>query len=122
MKISPLHHVQRGQTLIETMVAVFVLTMGIVAALGLANFAVSTSRNIVKQITGMGLAREGVEAIKNMRDTNWLKGTLVDTCYNFVTLGTDGSCYTTWLTTPFAINAPGQRFVTLQFDPNSPNF
>ena len=79
-------HSQTGQTLIETMVAIFILIMGITAALGLANFSLSSSTSITKQIMGTGLAREGVEAVKNMRDTNWLRDTFDATC----------SCYPSW--------------------------
>ncbi len=88
---------QSGQTLIETVVAIFILTMGIVAALGLANFAVSSSSNIVKQIIGMGLAREGVEAVKNMRDTNWLQGSLTSDCTDLTSQTKIASCYKDWL-------------------------
>jgi len=90
--------IQLGQSIIETMVAVFVLVMGITAALGLANYSFGASSNIAKQIIGMGLAREGLEAVKNMRDTNWLKGTKYTDCYNYVTGGTTGTCYKDWLT------------------------
>jgi Tfp pilus assembly protein PilV len=75
---------EQGQTLIETMAAVFILIMGVTAALGLAIYANASSTVITKQIIATGLAREGVEAIKNMRDTNWLKQTSIDkNCYNF---------------------------------------
>lgn len=92
---------QSGQTLIETVVAVFVLVMGIVAALGLAIYALNASANISKQIVAVGLAREGVEAVRNMRDTNWLMlagdGDLKTDCYNFSTGIADAPCYRCWL-------------------------
>ncbi len=90
--------VQIGQSIIETMVAIFVLVMGITAALGLANYSFGASSNIAKQIIGTGLAREGLEAVKNMRDTNWLKGTKYTDCYNYVSGSTTGTCYKDWLT------------------------
>jgi type II secretory pathway pseudopilin PulG len=89
---------QTGQTLIETVVAVFILTMGISAALGLAIYSLGATTNIRQQIIAMGLAREGIEAVKNMRDTNWLRGQLSETCYNFYTEdNTGGRCYQNWL-------------------------
>src|SRR3989338_1470089 len=93
------HKNQIGQTLIETIVGIFVLVMGITAALGLATFSLSSSTNIVKQLIGMGLAREGIEAVKNMRDTNWLQDALVpDGCYDFRTDTNDAApCYQHWL-------------------------
>lgn len=97
---------QRGQTLVETLVAIFVMTMGVTAALGLANYSLNASTNVTKQLIGVGLAREGIEIAKNMRDTNWLRGTL-DTggsgvCPDFnsdTSIVSDVSCYpdSSWL-------------------------
>jgi len=88
---------QKGQTLIETMVAIFVMVMGITAALGLANYSLNASTSIRKQIIGMGLAREGLEAVKNMRDTNWLNGQLQANCFNYPTSTAVANCYHDWL-------------------------
>ncbi len=90
---------QKGQTLIETMVAVFMLVVGIAAATGLAIYSLSASSNITKQIIATGLAREGLEAIRAMRDTNWLRGTLSTNCYNYEPPNNnDAKCYLDWLT------------------------
>lgn len=88
---------QSGQTLIETLVACFVLVMGISAALGLANYSLGATNGIKQQLIGMGLAREGIEVIKNMRDTNWLKATYTTNCYNFSTGANTAICYQNWL-------------------------
>ncbi len=87
---------QTGQTLIETMVALFIMTMGITAALGLASFSLSASSNISNQIIGVGLAREGLEVMKNMRDTNWLTDTLSTDCYNYADGTQTAPCYKNW--------------------------
>lgn len=79
------------------MVGTFVLVMGITAATGLAIYALGTSNNVIRQITAIGLAREGVEAVKNIRDTNWLKGSLSSTCHNFTDGTSTGQCYPSWL-------------------------
>lgn len=88
---------QSGQTLIETLVACFVLVMGISAALGLANYSLRATTGIKQQIIAMGLAREGLEVVKNMRDTNWLKVPYSTDCYNFSTGDSTGICYRDWL-------------------------
>jgi Tfp pilus assembly protein PilV len=98
-----------GQTLIETLAAAFILTMGMTAATGLAIYAFNSSGSIVRQIIATGLAREGLEAVRNMRDTNWLKDTLtVNGCYNFATAqSSKANCYPNWLgngVTPYCIN------------------
>jgi type II secretory pathway pseudopilin PulG len=97
-----------GQTLIETLVALFILVMGVSAATGLAVYAFGTSTNINKQIIAAGLAREGLEAVRNMRDANWLQDTLaVNGCFDFAPNpptypnGTPNhaNCYQNWLGT-----------------------
>ena len=116
---------QQGQTLIETLVAIFIMTMGLSAALGLANYALSASSNIIKQIIGMGLAREGLEAVKNMRDTNWLKDTLAANCYNFETAAGNASCYRSWMNPASGNNidpVAASATYKLGFDPSTANF
>lgn len=119
---------QGGQTIIETVVAIFILTMGITAAVGLAIFALSTATSVSKQIIATGLAREGIEAVKNMRDTNWLKISAIDLdCYNYVTGNNDAKCYKKWLNPTDGFNynlQPPSDFKSyiLSFNPNSPLF
>lgn len=97
-----------GQTLIETVAAIFILVMGITAAIGLAIYAFASSQSVTKQIIATGLAREGIEAARNMRDTNWLQQTTIDTnCYDFtsnpVGLST-AKCYKQWDVSPYCLN------------------
>jgi len=102
---------QRGQTLIETLVAAFILSMGITAALGLANYSLRATTEIRQQIIALGLAREGLEVVKNMRDTNWLRGSLSPSCKNFTTGANNSAlCYQNWLNgggQNFQLNPPG---------------
>jgi type II secretory pathway pseudopilin PulG len=101
-----------GQTLIETLAALFILTMGVSAAVSLAIYAFGSSGTVLKQIIATGLAREGLEAVRNMRDTNWLQDTLsTNGCYSFTSgLPNSESCYTNWLgdktgtAVPFCLN------------------
>ncbi len=97
---SSLSRNQNGQTLIETLVAAFILVMGISAALGLASYSLKATTNIRQQTVALGLAREGIEVVKNMRDTNWLKGTLTANCHDFL-VGSEtpeqAQCYRDWL-------------------------
>lgn len=86
-----------GQTIIETLAASFVLAMGLASAVGLSVYALNTSTQITKQIIAIGLAREAIDAFKNMRDTNWLKQTTIDLdCYNYVTGANDDKCFKDW--------------------------
>jgi len=63
---------QSGQGLIELIIAVGVITVGMfsVWALFISNF--NGEQEAKARIIGVNLAREGVEAVKNIRDTNWL--------------------------------------------------
>ncbi len=94
-----LKHYPKAQTLIETLAAIFILTMGVTAGVGLANFVLGSSTSITNQVIATGLAREAVEAVKSMRDTNWLQANTINTdCYNFSGGTSDGPCYRNWLT------------------------
>lgn len=88
-----------GQTLIETLAALFILVMGVTAATGLAIYSFNASTSITKQIVATGLAREGIETVKSMRDTNWLRQSPIDTdCYNHASsTAFNSSCYRKWL-------------------------
>lgn len=85
---------QLGQTLIETLVAIFILVTGLFTALGLANYSFQSTDNSSKQIIGTSLARQGVEAIKNIRDSNWLLYPATTCTYGTSTQ----TCRTQWLT------------------------
>jgi type II secretory pathway pseudopilin PulG len=64
---------QQGQGLIELIVAIAVVNIGLfsVWALFLSNFA--GEQEAKARIIGVNLAREGIEVVKNIRDSNWLK-------------------------------------------------
>lgn len=86
----------QGQSFIETIVAIFVLITGLSAGLALSVVSFGASSDITEKITAIGLAREGIEAVRRMRDSNWLAGMLVS-CPD---LDNDQFCYTTWLSGP----------------------
>ncbi len=116
---------QQGQTLIETMVAIFIMVMGIVSALGLALYSLNASTGITKQIVAVGLAREGLEVVKNMRDTNWLKEPISTSCYNLEAGDKTGRCYAGWLNAEkgfdFALSAPSDvKSYAINFDATAP--
>jgi type II secretory pathway pseudopilin PulG len=99
---------EQGQTLVETMVAIFIMVMGITAALGLAIYSFNATSLVNKQVVGMGLAREGMEAVKNMRDTNWLQSNSFDLECN---------CYPNWQESYYNIKSSGKGTYTLDFNP-----
>ncbi|MEX2043525.1 MAG: prepilin-type N-terminal cleavage/methylation domain-containing protein [Patescibacteria group bacterium] len=62
---------QRGFTLVEIIVMMAILTIGIVGTLAVANVAVQSSTRNEQQVVAANLAREGVELIRAIRDSNW---------------------------------------------------
>jgi prepilin-type N-terminal cleavage/methylation domain-containing protein len=75
---------QAGFTVVEVIVALAVFSIGILATLSMANFGLQASSSNERTVTGLNLAREGVEAVRNIRDSNW----------NVKARGIGGSAYT----------------------------
>jgi type II secretory pathway pseudopilin PulG len=69
---------QRGQSLIEAIVALGILTTAISSALTLASASIGAERESGASITAGNLAREGIEAVRVLRDSNWLSGAAWD--------------------------------------------
>jgi four helix bundle protein len=65
---------QSGQSLIETIVAIYILTMALTTALGVVVYSLSRSAVSQNEIVATNLAREGIDVVKAMRDSNWLAG------------------------------------------------
>jgi type II secretory pathway pseudopilin PulG len=57
-----------GQTLLEVMVALFVLTVGMLGILSLLSQSIYISKNLSTQTTATYLAAEGIELAKNLTD------------------------------------------------------
>lgn len=61
-----------GFTIIELMIAVFILLVGILAAFALVSNSIAYSSTYKLQLTAAYLAQEGIEIVRNIRDTNWI--------------------------------------------------
>lgn len=71
----------KGFTLIETLVAITVLTIAIVAPMTLTSQALSAAMYARDQVTAFHLAQEAIEAVRSIRDANILNnayGTQMD--------------------------------------------
>ena len=62
---------QSGFTIIEVIVALTLFAVGILATVSAANYGLRASAGNKKTVTGLNLAREGIEAVRNIRDSNW---------------------------------------------------
>jgi hypothetical protein len=64
---------RRGIGLLEAMVALLVLMIGIVSIIVLMLSSTLSARISRDQLMASNLAREGVEIVRSVRDSNWLK-------------------------------------------------
>jgi type II secretory pathway pseudopilin PulG len=62
-----------GETLLELVIAITVLTMVLASAFSVLIQASATNENSIKRVGALNIAREGIESVRNIRDTNWLK-------------------------------------------------
>ncbi len=70
---------EKAFTLVEALVALTILTVGLVPAFQQASLAVSFSGSIRNLLTASSLAQEGVEVVRAIRDNNWFAGQPFDT-------------------------------------------
>ena len=63
-----------GFTLVETMVSLFVLSIAIAATFAIITFHLSNAQFIKNSFIASGLAQEGAEIVRNLRDTDWFAG------------------------------------------------
>lgn len=86
-----------GQSMIETIVAIFILTSALTAGLGLAIYAFSSAQVSLNEVVATNLAREGVDVMRYMRDTNWLESDKKNIApYTLADCG-GTLCYAKWL-------------------------
>jgi type II secretory pathway pseudopilin PulG len=62
-----------AETLAEVLMALTVLAVGSAGALTLVSQSVRANSEAEERIVAYNLAREGVETVRNIRDTNWLR-------------------------------------------------
>lgn len=64
---------KRGDTILEVVVATAILSSILVATFDILQRALDTNINVKNRVIALNIAREGIEAVRNVRDTNWLK-------------------------------------------------
>lgn len=62
----------KGFTLIEAIVALVLVTIATGPVLILATSSINVASRIEHNLIAANLAQEGIEAVRNIRDTNWL--------------------------------------------------
>jgi len=64
----------KGFSLAEVIIAIFVTIIGIIGAMSLITYSISNVAIGKSQIIAASLAQEGMEVVRNIRDTNWIEG------------------------------------------------
>jgi type II secretory pathway pseudopilin PulG len=63
---------QKGQSLLELLVAILILVMVVTATITLIVTSINAGRASRDKLLATNLAREGIEIVRNIRDSNWV--------------------------------------------------
>ncbi len=66
--------IKKGFTILEVILAIFILSMGIFSSYSLIEQTIAGASLNKDRLIAHYLAQEGIENIRNIRDTNWLQG------------------------------------------------
>lgn len=72
-KIQKFPHPASAFTLAETILAIAIIALVITTAYGLSQSSLKIGRNSINQFIAYHLAEEGLEIVRNARDSNWLQ-------------------------------------------------
>lgn len=109
-------HIQnKGQILIEVMVALSVVVIAFSGILGLLGTSVALTTTISDRYIGTYLAAEGVEIVKNIIDENYYRNIAFNAGL------TDGMYYMDYLTTSNTTNSVSVE-MNLRYDPSTQRY
>lgn len=66
-------HSKDAMSIAEAMAVIVILSFGLVGTLKLVDSGIKLATTTENRIQAINLAREGIEAVENIRNTNWLK-------------------------------------------------
>ncbi|MCD6528412.1 prepilin-type N-terminal cleavage/methylation domain-containing protein [bacterium] len=72
----------KGFTFLEVIFAIFIMIIGIVGALIAVQYGTSSATQAKARLTAAYLAQEGIEIIRNIRDTNWIEQRVASTTWD----------------------------------------
>lgn len=99
---------QIGQSLIEMVIAIAIILTGLIGAVALTISNLTGVGEAGTRVVASNLAREGIDVVRNIRDTNWLKN-----------LDWDNGLYSGSDFTAIAVFNPTTYEWSLNFNPNS---
>ena len=68
------HRRQFGQGLLEVIIAIAVIATGLAGVMSLTGYSIKAADVSSQQVMATNLAREGLEVVRHIRDSNWLAG------------------------------------------------
>lgn len=68
-----------GFTLVETLIAILIFSTALVSLMAIASRGISATITAQQQISAQYLAQEGLEVVRNIRDSNFISGVAWDT-------------------------------------------
>jgi prepilin-type N-terminal cleavage/methylation domain-containing protein len=121
---------QKGFTIIELVISIFILTVAVVGIYGAFSLAIILSSDASNRLTAAYLVQEGQEIVRNIRDTNWLKNGAVatnwiDSCLNTTCTGDFEADYTDAYVSPWTgrhLNINGDGFYVYASSPTKSKF
>src|SRR5258708_4501026 len=87
---------QSGFTLVETLVALVILTMALIPIFTLSTGTTRIGATIQDDLIAAGLAQEGIEVVRAMRDTNWFNSRAFDSGLGSGVIGQEDSYRVQW--------------------------
>jgi prepilin-type N-terminal cleavage/methylation domain-containing protein len=88
------NYLKKGFSIIEVMIAIFIISFGLMGVLSLVQQNIKVSRINRTAVVSASLAQEGLELIRKKRDENWLKSLAFDTGLSVGTSTMDYKGYT----------------------------
>jgi len=86
---------KNATSILEAMIVMLIIVVWVVGLFSIFNNSQKLSNTTKNRIEAIEIAREWIEAMKNIRDTNWLMfGWDKDNCFN--TLNYDSNCVWGW--------------------------
>lgn len=64
---------EKGFTLLEVIASIFIITIGVMGILSLITMSISGALISKSQLIAANLAQEGIEVVRNIRDSNWIE-------------------------------------------------
>ncbi len=75
---------EKGSIMMQVLVSLFILSLGLAGALAVIIAAMESNQTNQKRMIATNLAQEGLEAVRSIRDTNWLTySSNLRECWNF---------------------------------------